>query len=60
MGPVSTSPERFMVELENLLDLKKLFGFVCYCHSIVGSALSALLLVALMISLVIVVPVVSI
>jgi hypothetical protein len=38
----------------------KLLGFVCYGHVIVGSVLSALLLVALMVLFVRVVPVVSI
>jgi hypothetical protein len=38
----------------------KLLGFVCYDHGVVVSALSALLLVALMVSFVRVVPVVSI
>jgi hypothetical protein len=38
----------------------KLLGFVCYGHGVVGSAFSALLLVALMVSPVRVIPVVSI
>jgi hypothetical protein len=47
-------------EIHKLPWFGKLLGFVCYNHGVVGSTLSALLLVALMVSSIRVVPVVSI
>jgi hypothetical protein len=62
-GHVTTARVPYAGHVFKILKLpwfRKLLGFVYYGHSVVGSVLSALLLVALMVSPVRVVPVVSI
>ena len=62
-GRVTTSQVPYAGHVFKIIKLPwfgKVFGFVYYGHGVVGSALSAMLLVALMVSSVRVVPVVSI
>jgi hypothetical protein len=62
-GCVTTTRVPYVGHVFEILELPwfgKLLGFVCYGHGVVGSALSALLLVALIVSSLRVVSVVSI